>query len=1305
MKKSIFWALVASFAACVAHAEVVTPAMARAAADAWAARNAEFDTGSGATNVITVCDTNAAHTILWHQVSMAGGGCVIIAPATEIEPVVAALDNDPGELPAAHPLRAILKKDMRNRLRFLKLYEEDPPKGGGLRLRGTSASGAQSTEEESENVATVRQEWAEQQKKKWNGLLVPQRKGGGRRLAVSQSEGVANDDDMPIKVVVKGFEKDGPLTHWNQQEAPNGDYCYNYYTPNHAPCGCVATAMSAMMQFFGTAATEETKVEGGKANSSCTYNYGPVPGEAATIGGVYDWSKFSACTSLADYHSLSDAQCEILGRVAYDAGVALGMQWGDGGSGTQESATATALRDWFGFHEARCVNNPRPDQFPKLIYAQNRAHAPVGLGISDPGRPSGHSVLAVGYGKDKDGVERVRVFAGWGGAGDAWYALPYIDTASVPGGASYLFSNIDCVITMVGYQDDNVVPVCGQLLPYMNANMTIGGIATEANENGLFGARVSASETQNKQVEVVCTSGSKTKTGSVLIGSDPGRDSSYTSSGDGICKWVPDPILFPLLNSEVALSFADAREKSIASITNGTPKPVLAFSGDWSEQPTIAAWDYLSWLDDGKDDGDFDFTNKYVVLCTPFSISNLSESDGDPSVGIFDGRAISVEPNKIWSFYNGRLAYWSIGGSIYTNVENQAESDIREFYVTNGVDGARCVVTNSLEELEQAGVLEDAEFEYVGNVPARYITGHGITNAVINVLENGLTNFLVRAADISVTIASDCTEKLNVGPDPGYGTHMMSNGVSFVATAPAFATNAAGNVEYKCVGYIYYTTNKTDGTTFVTTVENTTATDEIVTVRNNDYTITWMWEPYAVKIITESVDEDNTYCTVVPATGWFPIHTRVTFKANPPPRLDGYDAYFGNWVVVPNGGQNQGDGDMYSEFGDEMTVYVTRPITIRAQFDRDNKLPDWGSFNLTITNACLNPEDAPRLPSTYTESELYMEVARVMNGIINGSSLTNGAITADTALKTRLDGTELEYDTPITIQKLGIKPVKLDAGSATGSDGESYMCCGWLVTRVKDGKEELLDMEYSLRENAFTVDGSALKLNNSLQPKVSGVRTGDTDRYEYKYEVKDGDSLTLMWIWTRGTSDDDTDDAPTEFDIQWEDDGSGNLRINNQTNLMTVAQMDSMGWNINTIEEHIHVTTPTGWTYSVSASGGQVVAKLIRDDDALTASMEKCDLTVYSNANGTYTVEATIEKALRGFWYVLYGSDDLVTWDVVTSGTYESGTSAAQGQGTAKNPISEVNLSIIVTPGSTGAGVKRFYKVVSGATSTPLTTY
>ena len=1292
MKKSILLAFFACFSACVARAEVVTPAMAMAAADAWAERNAQFDTGNNATNVITVCDTNAAQTVLWHQVSMAGGGCLMIAPVTEIEPVVMALDSDPGELPAAHPLRAILRGDMRRRLRFLKLYEEDAPSGGGRRRLAAGASGAQPVEEEDENVAAVREEWAAQQQSKWERLRKPG-KGGKARLGVGVKEGVT-DADMPIKVVVKGFELNGPLTHWNQS-TPENDV-YNLYTPSHSVCGCVATAMSAMMQFFRVAETDSTKIEANQSNSDCTFNGGPVPGGATTMGGVYDWSKFDSCTSLADYSHLSSEQKEILGRVAYDAGVGVGMQWTVGASGALEKDIATAFTKYFKFHEVRYVDNPTQDQYAKLIYAQCRSNAPVGLGIEQ------HSVVAVGYGIDGDGVERVRVFMGWGGMGDGWYALPYIDTKSTSNGSNYLSEIVDGVITLIGYQDDSVVPVCGRLLPYMNADMKIGGFDTQADANGFFGLRVSAKDTQNKQVEVVCNSGSKSKVGSVSVGSDPGKDSGNISSGMGICRWVPDPILFPLLNSDVALGFVDAREKAIASITNGTPKPVLAFSGNWSELPTIAAWDYLSGLDEANGE---DFTNKFVVLCTPFSLDNLSESDGNPSIGVFDGRAISAAPNKIWSFYNGRLSYWSIGGSIFTNVENQVDGDIREFYVTNSVDGAGFIVTNSIEELlAQETDIIDA-FEYNGNVPARYITGWGITNAVMNVFDVGLDNFMTRVADIPVTITNlDFYAPVPppaMAPELEYGTYMTSNGVEYVSSVPEFVTNAEQNVEYKCWGNIFFVTNLTDGSVYAETNENVTV-QAFTTVKDYAYKVTWFWEISKVKITTDTIDGDwnRGVGRIEPGTGWFPANTRVTFKAVPPDSTPGESWYFANWMIDQE--NHLADNDMYSEFGSELTVFVERPVTIKAMFGCETESPDWGSFNLVVTNVCLKFTGGGPVG-------FEARLASKLEQIVDGSALTNGEIVATAAPNTLHNSVVLENNATNVIQKFGIAPMSLAANSVTGTDGQSYVCCGWLVTRhvseynirkeVWEDKEVPVDVAYLSDDDMVTVDGldsenPELKMNYALQPTVAGIRTGNSAVYEYEYPVCDNDTLTLTWLWKPGKGD----DTSKIFNIEW-DDSLSNLSYDYTTNLITVADMVSKGWALTDLV----VTTPLGWRPVVDVNGEFVVANLVLDEEALSKAMESCDLTIIPNTDGTITVQAAIVSALRGFWYVLYGSDDLDKWEPVADGVYESGLPAARGS--TKNPVGPITLSITVTPGDTGAGVKRFYKVVSGATQTPLTTY
>ena len=1249
MKNRILLAFVASVTACAAYAEQVTPAMAMAAADAWAERNAQFETGNNATNVITVCDTNASQTVLWHQVSMAGGGCLIIAPVTEIEPIVMALERDPGELPAAHPLHAILTLDMRGRLRYLNLYPEDAPSSGGRRrLAASSSSETEEDEEKAAHKEALRQEWAEQQQSKWDRLRAP-RKGGKARLGADLTK-AAPDSEMKVKIVLPGFEPDGKLTHWNQSGG-----VYNMYTPGGVPCGCVATAAAAMMEYFHVGEKAGQEIEKGKADAGTTYLGKAYASK--TKGGKYDWA---------------NANSELYGRVAYDAGVAVGMGWNVGGSGALESATATAFRDYFGFQEARYVDSPRPDQYEKLIYAQCRSGAPVGMGIHKTNGGSGHSVVAVGYGIDDDDVERVRVFLGWGGSGDGWYALPYINTKSTIAGDEDLYDILDGIITMIGYENDNVVPVFGRLLPYINPPMTIGGVEYSHDKDGdyfdsiftdgFFGARVSAAGTQaNRQVELTCAG----KSGSVTIGPAASKSSSYVSNGDAICKWVPDPVFFPLLNSEVALSFADAREKCIASFETTTNKPVFAFSGTWGEPATDAAWNYLYWLDTEADDATKEaFTNKYIVLCIPYSMGLSSESDGKPSLGVFDGRAISADENKMWSFYNGRLSYWTIGSAKYTN-----DVDGAGFPYTNVVD----TVDGPYVTYSYTNIIDGVSGEGID-----YVTGELITNELIRVMEVGITNFLKRASGISLKVEHNCPE-LPGHPEPDYGSYenAYTNGVTITVTSPEYATNAAQTVEFRCVGW---TLSSTNGPAVVT---NEITVTDFTPARDGSYTITWLWETNAVKITRELAYGTGTG-TITPDKGdndWYKIGDVVTFTAT------GAPGNFNSWVLD---GASQGlagafmENDEYSESGNLFVVKVTHPANISASFSK--RTSNTGTFNLTVTNY----------------------------GIKDG----------DPVPKTFVGGTELPYDTVTNLSR-----VSTDVRLETNYDGTGRQCLGW---QLIDSDGKLLCALYNIAPNVVVVptnfvtavekdntyiregNGGGLVINgNDIKDPDTGkviaeeegfriYKQGDTSPLSwiginpYDYGITNGASVTLQWMWEIPREP----DPNTTFDIVWNE-TLDNLQSGYVTNLLSKVEMEELGVGL----DDLTVTAPPGWiaTKSLDADGN-AIATLSRDDVVLSAAMATCTLTIEpkSGDDGKLEVKAYV-FGVRGFWYVLYGSDDLATWTPVASGTYESGTPAAQGQGTADAPFSDVNLSIIVTPGDSGAGAKRFYKVVSGETDTPLT--
>ena len=295
MKKSILTALL-SVLALGACAESVTPEMAKAAANAWVLRNEHFGAGREAVTVRTVCDTNKAQTVLWHQVSMTGNGCVFVAPVTEIEPIMVALDSDPGELPKKHPLLGILSFDVRERLRFLGLYQEDAPAGAHLQ----SVAPAPKTPEE-QNIAA---EWAACERAKWADLGV----GSSPRLAAAPMG--RNSVEMEV-CIAKGFEKDGPLTHWNQE----GSAGYNRYTPGNVVCGCVATAAAALVQFYGMNPSNTVmEAKSGYKSETQKCSYLGRPYECVTKGGTVDWSLFNDCTKPSDYQRLNANQRDVSGE-------------------------------------------------------------------------------------------------------------------------------------------------------------------------------------------------------------------------------------------------------------------------------------------------------------------------------------------------------------------------------------------------------------------------------------------------------------------------------------------------------------------------------------------------------------------------------------------------------------------------------------------------------------------------------------------------------------------------------------------------------------------------------------------------------------------------------------------------------------------------------------------------------------------------------------------------------------------------------------------------------------------------------
>ena len=775
-----------------------------AAANIWAAENAAFGAGVRAVSAMAVCDTNQARTILWYQVSMTGGGCLIMAPVTEIEPVVAALQDDPGEMPANHPLRGILTADMRNRLRFLGLYAEDRP-APSRRLGMAAPSGKARSAEE----LTVAGKWGERQNAKWTRLLgrsaaLP------KALKVDAKKGVV--DPVPIEIgIVDGFEKGGRYTHWNQVNAAAGGYCYNYYTPEHAVCGCVATAMSAVMQYFacqGVCKMGESGPEvitdpaDAPTSKSCTMN-GEKLGVLACIGHEaeegagatyeYDWSIFDDFKTLEDYENsskLTEAHRELLGRVAYNAGVMVNMMWTSKESGAYSSDVVKALRDAFGFTDARFVGGIKQEHYAKLIYQQCWAGRPVIMGIK------GHEVVAVGYGKDGDGVDRVRVFLGWGGHSDAWYALPYIETASIPGGSSYLSEIVTDVTTMMAVDGSGTFPVCGHIMPALSVDVECGGQTVKSNQNGYFGLFADPGST----MKITCNGCSTT----VKVGEDVKPASGYSYKADELNAAVPGAFMLPLVNFETAVTTPGAQAQALA-----TGKLILAYS-DPDSPSGLAVFNVFKKL---SEENYCDCTNRYVFIA--LSYGNYSAFKFNPdspvtqadyngtSYGVFDP-GVFVPANR-WAFTNGRLEYSRV-----------------------------CDYT-----LDDAG-------EPVATPE---------TEAVIReMIAHGWEQYLRSRSTITLTVSGDPDEAGEVSPNWGLNVpgcvdgiyNGYTNGETVVFSAPEFVTNETAGVVWKCVGWELFKGNEEAALADGSGIEGSFAAEE-----DTAYELVWKWEAAKVKVSVE----------------------------------------------------------------------------------------------------------------------------------------------------------------------------------------------------------------------------------------------------------------------------------------------------------------------------------------------------------------------------------------------------------------------------------------------------------------------
>lgn len=186
---------------------------------------------------------------------------------------------------------------------------------------------------------------------------------------------------------------------WNQG-AP-----FNKYTPNNYVTGCVATAGAIVMKHHGYPAK-------GVGSHSYTWNGQNL---TASFEHDYDWANMPV-----RYTGDNDAAFDGVARLMSDLGIAVNMQYANGGSASALEDLVTALKKYFGYSKyARHlkIEDLGAEAWNGRLRAEIDANRPVLYAASDA-NVGGHSFVIDGY---KD--ESFSVNWGWGGYCDGFYRV------------------------------------------------------------------------------------------------------------------------------------------------------------------------------------------------------------------------------------------------------------------------------------------------------------------------------------------------------------------------------------------------------------------------------------------------------------------------------------------------------------------------------------------------------------------------------------------------------------------------------------------------------------------------------------------------------------------------------------------------------------------------------------------------------------------------------------------------------------------------------------------------------------------
>ena len=334
-------------------------------------------------------------------------------------------------------------------------------------------------------------------------------------------------------------------TIWNQEPY------YNRYCPTGTPVGCVATAMSQIMNYHEW---PETGNGWHKFIPSQNPSYGE---QYADFGGTtYDWSNMPDELT----GSSSEAEKTAVGTLCYHAGIAVNMDYSPDGSGAMSKDVLYALTSYFKYdpqtiqiHEYVAANSDAWISTIKEEIDNNRPVYYSGSSMAD----GGHAWLCDGY----DASNKVHINWGWGG-----YLNGYFEVSAMNPSTSNFSEQNSMITGITPGQADQDLLWTKQASGFQNSSRGIRYISA-VNENIAWAIAYDGAGDNDKVKE-------------------------YTRTIDGGANWTPGEIYTMNLDnySPSMITAVDANTAWVALFdgTNGGGKIVKTSDGgeNWAIQST-----------------------------------------------------------------------------------------------------------------------------------------------------------------------------------------------------------------------------------------------------------------------------------------------------------------------------------------------------------------------------------------------------------------------------------------------------------------------------------------------------------------------------------------------------------------------------------------------------------------------------------------------------------------------------------------------------------------------------------------------